>query len=295
MALAASARRSASVARRRRLRNDPRSRRGRARDRVDPGGVGTRDCRTAARAPALAEWWGAFDDPLVARSSPRRRGEPDRRRRGGADREARARRAAAGAALLPRSTPGVSASRGRQDVTIPTGTAVARRSARAGSSTCSAAIGPAETRPRASRGDRRPRGTTRGSPSPPRRRPAYTQLRSCEARLAQARLDAASRARPHASQTRDRRRLRVARQRRARPRLGGAGADPRRATGAGVLGASKALVALSAIGEPELRQALGAARPGAAAAGIDVVSVPASALAQRPDVTRRRARSRRRR
>jgi len=238
----------------------------------------------------LTRWWAQFDDPLLGRlvesaqavsptlASARARIE-----------QARATRAAATAALWPSLDASLSAGRGRQDLSLPVGTStgagvqasweldVFGRN-RAGRDAAGARLLGAE----AAWHDARVvvAAETAG---------AYIDLRACQARLAQARIDAASRAET--------------------ARLTGLStqsgfesplnASLSRASAAQAqLNAKqqaelcerlvKALVALTAVAEPDLRAELAPAEarlPEPAA--LAVPSVPAAALAQRPDVLAR--------
>ena len=70
----------------------------------------------------LARWWSQFDDPLPARLVDAAEAvSPTVASAGSRIAQARATRAAAGAALLPSLDASVSAGRGRQDVSVPIG------------------------------------------------------------------------------------------------------------------------------------------------------------------------------
>jgi NodT family efflux transporter outer membrane factor (OMF) lipoprotein len=235
----------------------------------------------------LARWWAEFDDPLVARlvaaadaaspniASARARIE-----------EARAARTAAGALLLPAVDAQASFSRGRPDLSLPAGnsTGVSLGAGweldvfganRAGRAAASERLGGAE----ASWHDARVAVAAETATT-------YAQLRNCEGRLAQARLDAASRGETArltdlstgaGFESRANASLARASAAQARTLIG------QQAQACSEL--LKGLVALTAIAEPALRDELGTAtarmpRPRALA----IAAVPASALAQRPDV-----------
>jgi len=235
----------------------------------------------------LRRWWAQFDDPLLARLiDAAEQASPTIASAGARIAEAEARRIGANAALLPSLDASANAARGRQDLTLPLGT------------TASAEL-------RASweldvfGGNRAARdaATLRRDSADAQWHDArvlvaadtantYVSLRSCEARLAQAQLDAASRA--------ETARL-TELSRRAGFESPANAALARASASQGQLlvrqqseqcdQTVKALVALTAIAEPELRALLAAAlarvpEPTA----IDVPSVPAAALAQRPDV-----------
>ncbi|MGZ3443260.1 MAG: efflux transporter outer membrane subunit, partial [Polyangia bacterium] len=235
----------------------------------------------------LRHWWAQFDDPLLARLiDAAESASPTVASAGARIAEARARRAAAGAALLPSLDANVSAVRGRQDLSLPTGSSESaalqasweldvfggNRAAR--SAAAERVAGAA-----ASWHDARVVVAAETANQ-------YVGLRACEARLVQARLDAASRAE-------------TARLTELSMRSGfeapGNAALARASASQGLLQAGqlgeqcdqtvKSLVALTGLAEPELRSLLGPAvarvpEP----AAIEVPSVPAAALAQRPDV-----------
>jgi multidrug efflux system outer membrane protein len=235
----------------------------------------------------LARWWESFDDPQVARLvAAADAASPTVADAAARIETARAARAAAGAALLPALDGGLQASRGRQDLTFPAYTQVgATLSAsweadvfgrnRAGRAAAEERLVAAEARWHDARVAVAAETAT-----------TYVQLRSCEARLAQARLDSASRgetARLTGLATD------AGFESRANAALTRAGAAQARTLVAQQAQACsellKALVALTAIAEPALRIDLAPAaarvpQPGAVA----VEAVPAAALAQRPDV-----------
>ncbi|MEO7055260.1 MAG: efflux transporter outer membrane subunit [Caldimonas sp.] len=235
----------------------------------------------------LARWWTQFDDPLLARLIDAAEAvSPSVASAGSRIAQARATRAAATAALLPSLDASVSAGRGRQDVSIPLGNTqraglqasweldVFGRN-RAGRNAADARLFGAE----ASWHDARVAVAAETAND-------YVSLRACEARLAQARLDAGSRAET----------ARLTELSRQAGFESPANAALTRASAAqALLGVKqqgeqcdisvKALVALTAIAEPGLRALLGpAAGRLPVPAAIDVPGVPAAALAQRPDV-----------
>lgn len=235
----------------------------------------------------LTRWWAQFDDPLLARLIDASQAvSPSIASAAARIEEARAARAAAGAALLPTLDATVSAGRGRQDVSIPVGTT---RSAGLQSSWEIDVFG----RNRAGRDAAQARlaGSEAGwhdarVVAAAETANQYVDLRACQARLAQARLDAGSRAET--------------------ARLTGLSADAgfeapataalARASAAQALltvkqtgeqceQGVKALVALTAVAEPELRTLLAdAAARLPEPVAIVVPAVPAAAMAQRPDV-----------
>jgi len=235
----------------------------------------------------LHRWWTQFDDPLLARLiDAAEQASPTVASAGARIAEADARRTAAGAALVPALDANASAVRGRQDLSLPIGTSASaelrasweldvfggNRAAR------DAAVERAESAGALWHDARVVVAAETAN--------TYVALRSCEARLAQVQLDAASRAE-------------TARLTELSMRAGfespGNAALARASAAQGLLlvrqqseqcdQTVKALVALTAIAEPELRALLAAAVARVPVpAGIDVPSVPAVALAQRPDV-----------
>jgi NodT family efflux transporter outer membrane factor (OMF) lipoprotein len=235
----------------------------------------------------LARWWAEFDDPLVARLvAAADAASPTIANALARIEEARAARAAATASLLPALDAQASLSRGRPDLSLPVGNSAgvslgagweldvfggnrARRSA------ASERLGGAE----ASWHDARVAIAAETATT-------YAQLRNCEGRLAQARLDAGSRG--ETARLTD---LATGAgfESRANAALARAGAaQARTLVGQQAQACSellKGLVALTAIAEPTLRTELAVATarmplPRA----IAVTAVPAAALAQRPDV-----------
>jgi len=245
---------------------------------------------TLPHAGALAElsrWWAQFDDPMLERVvGAAQAASPTIASAAARIEQARATRTAAGAALLPALDADASAARGVQDVTLPHGT--------------SASIGLQASweldlfgRRRAARdaADARLEGAdaawhdarvavaaeTAGQ---------YVDLRGCEALLAQARLEANSRA--ETARLTDLS-MRSGFESRANASLAVASAAQTRATVAQQAARCdqivKALVALTSIDEPALRGLLGTATARVPQpAALAVPSVPAVALAQRPDV-----------
>ena len=235
----------------------------------------------------LRRWWAQFDDPLLARLiDAAEQASPTIASAGARIAEAEARRTAANAALVPLLDASANAVRGRSDLSLPLGTSA---SAELRASWELDVFG----------GNRAARdaATERLDGADALWHDArvvvaadtantYVALRTCEARLAQAQLDATSRA--------ETARL-TELSRRAGFESPANSALARASAAQGLLlvrqqseqcdQTVKALVALTAIAEPELRALLADAiahvpEP----AAIDVPSVPAAALAQRPDV-----------
>ena len=235
----------------------------------------------------LARWWSQFDDPLPARLVDAAEAvSPTIASAGSRIAQARATRVAAGAALLPSLDGSVSAGRGRQDVSVPLGSSrsAALQSSweldlfgrnRAGRDAAEARLVGAD----ASWHDARVAVAAETVNE-------YVSLRACEARLAQARLDAGSRAETARLTELS---MKAGFESPANAALARASAAQAllgvRQQGEQCEASVKALVALTAIAEPELRVLLGtsvAKLP--VPADIDVPGVPAAALAQRPDV-----------
>ena len=235
----------------------------------------------------LSRWWSQFDDPLLARLIDASQAvSPSIASAAARIEEARATRAAAGAALLPALDASLSAGRGRQDVSIPVGSS---RSAglqasweidvfgrnRAGRDAAEARLGSAG----AAWHDARVAAAAETANR-------YVSLRACQARLAQARLDAGSRAETARLTGLS---MSAGFESPANAALARASAAQAlltvKQTGQQCEQDVKALVALTAVNEPELRTLLG---PDLARvpepATIAVPAVPAAALAQRPDV-----------
>jgi NodT family efflux transporter outer membrane factor (OMF) lipoprotein len=239
------------------------------------------------RLAELDQWWSQFDDPLLAYLVVAAEAvSPSIASAGARIAEARASRTGADAALLPRLDATASASRGRPDLVLPlatTSNAGLQASweldvfggNRAARDAAEARLGGAEATWHDARVIVAAETATQ-----------YIGLRACEARLAETRLDASSRAET--------------------ARLTGlsmesgfesrASAALTRASAAQGLFlvkqqaeqcdlAVKGLVALTGIAEPELRASLvGAEARLPEPAALAVPSVPAAALAQRPDV-----------
>ena len=235
----------------------------------------------------LRRWWTQFDDPLLARLvDAAQLASPTIASAAARIEDARARRAAAGAALLPSLDATANAVRGRQDVTLPAGT--------------SEGIGLQASweidvfgRNRAARDAAEARVEGAGASWHDARvvvaaetANQYLALRACESLLAQARLDADSRAETA-------RLTELSMQSGFESRANAALTRASAAQGSVLVKQQseqceqtvKALVALTGIAEADLRAQLAAAAarlPQPAA--IAVPSVPAAALAQRPDV-----------
>ncbi len=235
----------------------------------------------------LRRWWQQFDDPLLSRlvdaaqaASPTL---ADARAR---IEQARAARVAGGAALGPTLDANASATRGRLDLASPVGTSLGANlqaaweidlfgGNRAGRDAAQARLEGAQAQWHDARISV---AAETGS--------AYLALRACEAQLAQTELDAASRAE-------------TARLTGLTAKAGfqsPASADLARASAAQGNAtltqqraacdlAVKALVALTALPEPELREQLKARRASLPKpAQLAVAQVPAQVLAQRPDL-----------
>jgi len=235
----------------------------------------------------LNRWWTQFDDPLLARLvDAAEAASPTVASAAARIADARARRAVAGAALLPSLDATASASRGRPDVTLPVAT--------------SSGIGLQSSweidvfgRNRSARDAAEARLEGAGATWHDARvlvaaetANQYVALRACESVLAQARLDAASRAETA-------RLTELSMQSGFESRSNAALARASAAQGSGIVTQQgeqcdqtvKALVALTAIAEPDLRaQLASAAARLPQPAAIAVPAVPAAALAQRPDV-----------
>ncbi len=241
-------------------------------------------------APGLAHWWDQFDDPVLSRLVAAAEDvSPTVASAGARIADARSRRVAAGAALLPSLGATASVSRGRQDLSIPIGTSESAGlqasweidvfgRARAARDGAEARLSGAES----TWHDARVSVAAETAKQ-------YVELRACEARLAQARLDADSRAETARLTELS---MKSGFESRANASLTLASA----AQGLFVVKQQsqqceqdvKALVALTGIAEPDLRALLTSAvarLPEPAA--IAVPSVPAAALAQRPDVDAR--------
>lgn len=235
----------------------------------------------------LRTWWQQFDDPLLPRlidaaqaASPTL---ADARAR---IEQARAARVGAGAALGPTLNAGASAMRGKLDLATPVGTSLGASlqagweidlfgGNRAGRDAAQARLEGSQAQWHEARISV---AAETGS--------AYLGLRACEAQLAQSELDAASRA--------ETARLtelaaKAGFQAPASAELARASAAQGNATltqqRAACDLAVKALVALTALPEPDLRPQLQARRASLPKpAQLGVATVPAQVLAQRPDV-----------
>ncbi len=235
----------------------------------------------------LSRWWSQFDDPLLGRLvEASQAASPSIASAAARIADARATRAGAGAALLPALDATLSAGRGRPDVSVPIGSS---RSAGLQASWELDLFG----RNRAGRdaAEARLLGTTATwhdarVAAAAETANQYVTLRACEARLVQARIDADSRA--ETARLTDLS-MRAGFESPANAALSRASAAQAlltvKQTGEQCEQGVKALVALTALAEPDLRALLA---PAAARlpepAAIAVPSVPAAALAQRPDV-----------
>ena len=235
----------------------------------------------------LRRWWTQFDDPLLARLIDAAEGaSPTIASAAARIADARARRAAAGAALLPGIDANANIGRGRQDVSLPSGTSesvglqasweldVFGRNRAARDAAEARVVGAA-----ASWHDARVVVAAETANQ-------YVGLRACEALLAQARLDAASRGETARLTELS---MQSGFESRANAALTRASAAQALVTvkqqGEQCEQAVKALVALTGIAEPTLRADLAAAAARLPMpAAIAVPAVPAEALAQRPDV-----------
>ena len=235
----------------------------------------------------LARWWAQFDDPLLDRLvGAAQSASPTLASAASRIEQARAARTAAGAALLPALDANAAAARGVQDVTLPHGTSAsvglqasweldlfgrrgaARDAAEARLQGADAAWHDARVAVAAETASQ------------------YVELRGCEALLAQARLEATSRA--ETARLTDLT-MRSGLESRANASLAVASAAQTQAAVAQQAARCeqivKALVALTALDEPTLRTQLGAATARVPQpAAIAVPAVPADALAQRPDL-----------
>lgn len=235
----------------------------------------------------LARWWSQFNDPLMARLIDANQAvSPSIASAFARIEEARATRAAAGAALLPTLDARLSAGRGRQDVSIPVGTTQSAGLQasweidlfgrnRAGRDAAEARLDGAEAAWHTARVAAAAETANQ-----------YVSLRACQARLMQARLDAGSRAETARLTGLS---MEAGFESRANAALARASAAQAllavKQTGEQCAQGVTALVALTALAEPHLRSLLEPAvgrLPEPAA--ITVPAVPAAALAQRPDV-----------
>ena len=238
----------------------------------------------------LARWWEQFDDPVLSRLvTAAEDASPTVASAGARIADARSRRVAAGAALLPSLDASAPASRSRQDLSFPLGTSACAGlqasweidvfgRARAARDATEARLSGAE----AAWHDARVSVAAETASQ-------YVELRACEARLSQARLDADSRAETARLTGLS---MKSGFESRANASLTLASAAQGLFTvkqiGQQCEQDVKALVALTGVAEPDLRALLTSAvarlpQP----ADIAVPSVPAAALAQRPDVDAR--------
>ncbi len=240
----------------------------------------------------LAAWWRRFDDPtLLQLLDAAQAASPTIAQAATRIEQARAARVAAGAALLPSVDATGAASRGRPELAFPLATSLSARlqasweidlfgGRRAGLEAAQARIGAATAGWHAARVSVAAEVAS-----------SYTALRACEAQLLQSRADSASRA--ETARLTDLT-ARAGFQAPADAELARASAAQSQAQTS--LQASrcerevKALVALTALAEPPLRDRLAMPIAAAAPARIPqpahfaVASVPAEALAQRPDL-----------
>ncbi|HEV7577849.1 MAG TPA: efflux transporter outer membrane subunit [Caldimonas sp.] len=236
---------------------------------------------------ALRRWWTQFDDPLLARlvdaaevASPTIASAQARIA------EARASRAAAGAALLPALDASANVGRGRQDVSLPSGTSESiglqaswELDVFGRNQAARDAAGARVAGARATWHDARVVVAAETANQ-------YLALRTCESLLAQARLDAASRAETARLTELSMESGFESRANAALTRASAAqGLVSVKQQGEQCEQAVKGLVALTGLAEPDLRGQLAAAAARLPEpATLEVPSVPAAALAQRPDV-----------
>jgi NodT family efflux transporter outer membrane factor (OMF) lipoprotein len=236
----------------------------------------------------LRRWWTQFDDPLLARLvDAAETASPTIASAGARIADAQARRTATGAALLPALDATASAGRGRQDISLP----VAATSAGIGLQASWEIDVFGRNRAARDAAEARLEGATASWHDArvvvaAETANQYLALRACESLLAQTRLDAESRAETA-------RLTELSMQSGFESRSNAALTRASAAQGSVLVKQQseqceqtvKALVALTGIAEPDLRAQLAAAaarlpQP----ATIAVPSVPAAALAQRPDV-----------
>ncbi len=235
-------------------------------------------------------WWAGFDDPLVPRLIAAAEAvSPTVAAAAARIEQARATRTAAVAARLPSLDAEASASRGRQDISLPAATSlvVAARAGweldvfgrnRAAQDAADARLAGAE----ASAADARVALAAETADS-------YLGLRACQARVVQARLEAGSRAESSRLTDLSSRagfespaNAALARASAAQVRVGAKQQAEQCEQGV------KALVALTGLAEDPLRELLAPATARLPVpAALVVLSVPAAALAQRPDVRAR--------
>ncbi len=235
----------------------------------------------------LAAWWHQFDDPaLLELINAAEVASPSIASAKSRIEQARATRVAAGAALLPSLNAQASASRGQQDPTVPLGTATSIGlqanweidlfgANRAGRDAAQARLEGAD----ASWHDARVAVAAEVATT-------YVALRACEAQVGQARIDASSRAETARLTLLS---MKSGFESRANESLARGGAARAQANAVQQQQQCdvdvKILVALTAMAESDLRTRL-AARSATIPmpASIEVSSVPAEALAQRPDI-----------
>ena len=240
----------------------------------------------------LSDWWRRFEDPtLLELLDAAQAAAPTLSQAAARIEQARAAQAAAGASLLPSLDATGLASRGRPELAFPLATSLAARlqaswevdlfgARRAGLEAAQSRLGAA------SAGWHAARVSTAAEVAS-----SYTALRACEAQLLQSRADAASRAETARLTALT---AKVGFQAPADAELARASAAQSQAQSS--LQASrcereiKALVALTALAEPVLRERLAGPAGAAGPARIPqpvafaVTGVPAEALAQRPDL-----------
>lgn len=235
----------------------------------------------------LEDWWRQFDDPLLVELiDSAQAASPTIAAAAARIEQARASRVAAGAALGATLDANAGISRGRQDVTTPLGT-----TSTAGVQAAweidvfggnRAARDAAQARLEGAQAGWHDARVAVAADTAA----TYVNLRACEAQREQSRIDAESRAETSRLAGLS---TRAGFESPANAALARASA----AQGSGLLSQRraqcdllvKALVALTALPEPALRQRLaGAEGRQPLPAAIDVASVPAQALAQRPDV-----------
>jgi len=235
----------------------------------------------------LAQWWSQFDDPLLPRLiDAAQQASPTLASARSRIAQARANRVASGAALAPSLDATAGASRGRQDLSVPLATSGSAGlqaaweidlfgARRAGSDAAAARLGSAQ----AQWHDARVAVAAEVATS-------YTALRACEAQVLQTDIDARSR-----SETARLTALSAS----SGLQSPGNAALSRASAAQGQINLAqqrmqcelqlKSLVALTAIDEASLRRQLAEATARVPQpAQIEVDSVPAQALAQRPDL-----------
>lgn len=235
----------------------------------------------------LQRWWQQFNDPLLVQLiDAGQAASPDLAAARSRIAQARAARTASGAALLPTLDASAAVSRGRFDLASPTGTSASASlqasweldlfgGNRAGADAAQARLEGSE----AAWHDARVSVAAEIAST-------YLSLRACEAQVAQTRADATSRA--ETARLTDLA-AKAGFQPPASAELARASAAQGNATLTQQVAqcdlAVKALVALTALPEPELRTRLaGATAKLPEPAQIGVASVPAQVLAQRPDL-----------